>query len=142
MSEADDLLTLTPSRQASRDGQEETIAPGAVFAVTTGGRLAQALQFIRPDGCSFSVPYSYAPLLWWHPPGTILLEYPGLFSVILQGDDLAELHRRILDRKVVWVRACEPEQAKHPSAVTRLAILRAFPSREGDDGISGFTGGH
>jgi hypothetical protein len=77
------------------------------------------------------VPYSYLPLLWWHPPGLLTIEYPGLFSVLLHGKELDELHRRIKDQRITWVREFDEHRAcALSSAITRLEILRAYPSHE------------
>ena len=89
---------------------------------------------------SFSVPYSYLPLLWWEPPGRLTIEYPNLFSVLLEGKELEELHRRIKDHRITWVREFDEQQAVALSAaVTRIAIIRAYPSREANDEPDGST---
>lgn len=112
---------------AEPDG--ECVDPGKAFAVALGPRTAIACEFIRRDGSSFAVPYSYAPLLWWTPPGSLLVEYPGFFSVHLRGSHLAELHRRFKDRKVTWVCETGEVDAASDCCVTTLAIVRSFPSR-------------
>ena len=128
MSEEEDALTLVIDRpRPERD--DEAIAPGKAFATVTGARRAPALEFIWRDGKSLCVPYACLPLLWWHPPGLILLEYPGLFTVALHGRRLAELHQRLRDQKVLWVREGDSDEAP-PLAVTSIAILRAYPSHE------------
>lgn len=119
---------------AADDG--ELVAPGDIYATARGQRLALSLEFIHKDGASFSMPYALLPLLWWHPPGTLIIEYMGLFSVMLQGRELDELHRRIKDHRITWVREFDEHQAVAlSSAVTRIEILRSYPSRDaGGDG--------
>ena len=107
----------------------EHVDPGKAFAVAVGPRAAVSCEFIRRDGSSFAVPYSYAPLLWWQPPGSLLIEYPGFFSVHLQGSHLAELHRRFKDRKVTWICETGEVAAAGSTCVTTLEIVRSFPSR-------------
>ena len=109
----------------------ELVAPGDIYATVTGQRLAIAIEFIGKDKRSVTVPYSYLPLLWWHPPGLLTIEYPGLFSVLLHGKELDELHRLVKDHRLTWVREFDEHRAcALSSAVTRLEILRAYPSRE------------
>jgi hypothetical protein len=118
---------------------EEDIAQGDAYATAKGQRNAAYLQFRRKDGTSFAMPYGYRPILWGHPPDSILIEYPGFFTVALTGKDLNELSLRITDQRVTWIRECdETEAAMLSVAVTRIEILRAYPSREagketGDD---------
>jgi hypothetical protein len=113
------------------DDTGELIAPGDIYATVTGQRLALALEFIRKDKRSFTVPYSYLPLLWWQPPGSLTIEYPNLFSVRLLGKELDELRRRIKDQRIVWVREFDERQAVAlASAVTHIEILRSYPSHE------------
>lgn len=110
---------------------DELIAPGKIYAVTSGPRLSLAIEFISKAGRSFAVPYSYLPLLWWQPPGSLIIEYPGLFSVLLKGKELDELHRRIKDQRITWIREFDEHRAMAlSSAVTRIEILRAYPSHE------------
>ena len=128
--EDEETLTLVIDRPTPKpERPEETVAPGKAFATVTGQRQAPALEFIWRDGKSLAVPYACLPLLWWHPPGLILLEYPGLFTIALKGERLTELHRRLRDQRVLWVRECE-EAGALPLAVTNIAILRAYPSHE------------
>lgn len=109
----------------------ELVAPGDIYASTSGPRLSLAIEFIGRDRRSFTVPYSYMPLLWWQPPGMLTIEYPGLFSVTLRGRELDELHRRIKDQRITWIREFDEHQAMAlSSAVTRIEILRAYPSHE------------
>jgi hypothetical protein len=110
---------------------DELVAPGDIYATAGGQRMAIELEFIRKDRSSFSVPYSYLPLLWWEPPSLLTIEYPNLFSVLLHGKELDELHRRIKDHRITWVREFDEHQAAVlSSAVTRIAILRSYPSRD------------
>ena len=116
---------------ADGDPSAEAVAPGDAYATVTGQRQALSLEFIRPNGDSFTVPYSYRPLLWWQAPASLILEYPGLFSVALRGKNLAGLFRRIRDYKVTWVREIGPaDAAAMPAAVTSIEIIRVYPSRE------------
>jgi hypothetical protein len=109
----------------------ELVAPGDIYATAGGQRLAITLEFIRKDGTSFSVPYGHLPLLWWRPPGTLIIEYLGMFSVMLVGRELEELHRRIKDQRITWVREFDEHQAAAlSSAVTRIEIIRSYPSRD------------
>jgi hypothetical protein len=110
---------------------DELVAPGNIYATVTGQRMALSIEFIHRDRRSFTVSYSYLPLLWWHPPNLLTIEYPGLFSVLLHGKELDELHRRIKDQKITWVREFDEHRAAAlSSAVTRIEILRSYPSRE------------
>jgi hypothetical protein len=109
----------------------ELAAPGNVYATVTGQRQAIAIEFIRKDSSSFTVPYACLPLLWWQPPGSLIIEYPGLFSVLLAGKELDELHRLVKDHRVTRIREFDEHQAASlASVVTRLDIIRAYPSRE------------
>lgn len=120
--------------KARPEGNSELVAAGGLYATAVGGRIALSLEFIRRDGRAFSVPYSYLPITWWEPPGTLIVEYPNVFSVLLHGRDLEELHRRVRDHRVTWIREFDARRvANLPAAVTRIAILRSFPSRDGDD---------
>ena len=124
-------LTLLPDD----DGQAtELVAAGNIYATAVGQRHAVTLEFIWKDGRSLSVPYSYLPLLWWQPPGRIIVEYPSLFSVLVEGKELEELHRRTKDHRITWVREFDEHQAAALAfAVTRITILHSYPSREADD---------
>ena len=51
---------------------------------------------------------------------------------MLKGGRLAELHRRLRDQRVLWVRECEEADAL-PLAVTSIAILAPIPSHEAMD---------
>lgn len=114
---------------------DELIAPGDIYATIKGPRLSLAIEFIDKDRRSFTVPYSYLPLLWWQPPGSLTIEYPGLFSVSLKGKELDELHRRIKDQRITWIREFDEHQAASlASAVTSIEILRAYPSNEAGTG--------
>ena len=96
----------------------ELVAPGDIYATAAGQRLALALEFIYKDGASFTVPYAFLPVLWRQPPDTLVIEYPGLFSVMLRGRELDELHRRIKDQRLTWVRSSTstgPPPCRRPS---------------------------
>ena len=108
---------------------EDAITFGDAFATVKGPRTAFSAEFIWRDGRSFAMPYQLLPIPWWKPPATLLIEYPGFFTVSLSGRRLGELHRRFRDRKVLWVRECEKDSAA-PLVVTSIAILQSFPSRE------------
>ena len=113
--------------------EEDEIASGAAYATVTGQRTAKALEFIRQSGQSFTVPYGYAPLLWWNPPGLLLIEYPGLFTVALRGKQLGGLQRLLRDMRVAWIRESDAIEALSlPVAVTGIEIIQAFPSRDGN----------
>ena len=126
-----DKTTEAPGDELPAAEADELIAPGEIYATTSGPRLSLAIEFISKDNQSFTVPYAYLPLLWWNPPGTLAIEYPGLFSVVLEGKELDELHRRIKDQRITWIREFDEHQAVGlASVVTRIDIIRAYPSRE------------
>jgi hypothetical protein len=138
-----DLLTavrvrreLRPKLPEGDDGADELVGEGDAYACVKGQRVASAIEFIPRDGDPFIIPYGYLPLLWPKRPDTLLVEYPTLFTVQLQGKHLDVLKQRIRDQRVIWIRACdEVTAARLPVAVTRIEILRAYPSREaGSDG--------
>jgi hypothetical protein len=107
----------------------EAVATGDAYATIAGQRYALSLEFIRRNGESFTVPYSYRPLLWWRSPETLIMEYPGLFSVVLRGQNLSGLAARIRDHKITWVREIDPlPTATAAAAVTSIEIIRAYPS--------------
>lgn len=110
---------------------DEAVAPGHAYAIAKGQRAAESLQFRRRDGSSFAIPYGYRPILWGHPPDSILIEYPGFFTVALTCKGYDELFQRICDQRVTWIRECDETLAADlPVAVTRIEILRSYPSRE------------
>lgn len=132
--------TAGPPDGGSVNDADELVAPGDIYATTSGPRLSLAIEFIGKDRRSFTVPYSYLPLLWWHPHGSLIIEYPGLFSVLLKGKELDELHRRIKDQRITWIREFDDHQAVAlSSAVTRIEILRAYPSHEAGKETGGDT---
>jgi hypothetical protein len=83
------------------------------------------------------MPYGYLPIAWCEPPGSILIEYPGFFTVALlgiTGKNPEELGDLIADHRVTRIRECDPQTAAAlPLAVTRIAILRSYPSRDAGD---------
>ena len=125
-------LHLVSNRRPMPDQrQDETVALGNAFATVKGQRTAEALEFRRKDGSSFVMPYGYRPILWGHPPDALLIEYPGFFTVALTCKGLSELFKRIGEQRVTWVRECDGLLAADlPVAVTRIEILRSYPSRE------------
>jgi hypothetical protein len=131
-----EFLTLIANRASAEASdpdtrRDEAVAIGYAYATAKGQRLADALEFRRKDKTAFTMPYGYRPIIWWHPPETILIEYPGFFTVALTGKDLQELYHRVSDQRVTWIRECDPAQAANlPVAVTRMEILRAYPSRD------------
>jgi len=109
----------------------DDVAPGDIYATAGGNRQAASLRFIWKDRRRVSVPYAYLPLIWWESAGVIVVEYPRLFSVRLEGKELEELYRRIADQRITWVREFDQHQAAAmAAAVTRMDILRSYPSRE------------
>ena len=111
--------------------QDEAVALGNAYATAKGQRTAEALEFRRKDGTSFAMPYGYRPILWGHPPDAILIEYPGFFTVALACKGFDELFRRIGQQSVTWIRECDQALAASlPAAVTRIEIIRSYPSRE------------
>ena len=114
-------------------GQEddELVAPGNCYATITGQRTAHAIEFIPSDTDPFIVPYAYLPLLWPKRPDILLIEYPSLFTVLVQSSPPDILKRLIRDRRILWIRESTPaEAASLPVAVARIRILRTFPSRD------------
>lgn len=142
-----EFLHLVTNRRALEsepyEQPEEEVAQGNAYATAKGQRDAGYLQFRRKDGTSLAMPYGYRPIIWGHPPDSILIEYPGFFTVALTGKDLNELSLRITDQRVTWIRECdETLAASLPVVVTRIEILRAYPSREvgadsGGESVSG-----
>ena len=54
---------------------------------------------------------------------------------MLLGKELDELHRRIKDQRITWIREFDDHQAVAlSSVVTRIEILRAYPSHEAGTG--------
>ena len=110
---------------------DELIAPGDIYGSVTGQRHAVAIRFIWKDGRTVSIPYGYLPLIWGKSPEEFVIEYPNLFSVLLRGKELADLQRRVEDRRIIWVREFDEHQAAGlASAVTGIEIIRSYPSRE------------
>jgi hypothetical protein len=109
-------------------------APGAgiVYGLVHGQREASVLRLIRPDGKPLTLPYSLMPIVWGDfLPAIILVEYAGFFTLRLRGHDLDPLELFISERRVTWVRACDPATAAAlPLAVTGIDLLRYYPSRE------------
>jgi hypothetical protein len=113
------------------DDTDEAVASGDAYATITGQRVASAIEFIPRHDDSFVIPYGYLPLLWPKRSNALLIEYPTLFTVALQGKGTDWLKRLIRDQRVMWIRECsEAEAALLPVAITRIAILRAYPSRD------------
>jgi hypothetical protein len=109
----------------------EDVALGNAYATVKGQRNAGYLEFRLKDGTSFAMPYGYRPIVWKDPPDAILIEYPGFFTVYLACEGHDELFRRIADQRVTWIRECaESISGTLPVVVTRIEILRAYPSRE------------
>ena len=80
---------------------------------------------------SSSFPYGYLPLLWPKRPDILLIEYPTLFTVRLQGKQPDIIKRLVRDQRITCIRECsEAEAAALPVAITRIDILRVYPSRE------------
>jgi hypothetical protein len=127
-----DHLQLVSNRQPTPGNRsDEAVALGDAYATAKGQRAADMLEFRRKDGTGFAMPYGYRPILWSHPPDTILIEYPGFFTVALTCKGQEELFKRLSDRRVTWIRECsEALAAGLPTAVTRIEILRSYPSRE------------
>lgn len=125
-------LHLVSNREPVPDKRsDEAVALGNVYATAKGQRNAEAIEFRRKDGTSFSMPYAYRPIVWGHPPASILIEYPGFFTVALTVVGHGELLKRLGAQQVTWIRECdETLAASLPVAVTRIEILRAYPSRE------------
>jgi hypothetical protein len=128
----DEHLHLVSNREPMpHKRSDEAVALGNVYATAKGQRNAEAIEFRRKDGTSFSMPYAYRPILWGNPPASILIEYPGFFTVALTVVGHGELLKRLGAQQVTWIRECdETLAASLPVAVTRIEILRAYPSRE------------
>jgi hypothetical protein len=113
------------------DTRDELPGPGDAYATVSGQRLALNLEFIWRDGGSIIVPYACLPLLWWHPPHAMIIEYRSALSLMLKGKTIEQLKRLIQDQRVTWIRECgEAEAEALPLAVTSIAILDVHPSRE------------
>ena len=130
-----EFLHLVTNRRVTEpepyEESEEEIAQGDAYATVKGQRNATYLEYRRKDGTSFAIPYGYRPIVWGHPPDSILIEYPGFFTVALTSKGHGELFKRIGEQRVTWIRECEETLAASlPVAVTRIEILRAYPSRE------------
>ena len=125
-------LHLVSNREPVPDKRsDEAVALGNAYATAKGQRAAESLEFRRKDGTSFAMPYGYRPILWGHPPDSMLIEYPGFFTVALTCKGHDELFKRISDHRITWIRECDETLAAGlPVAVTRIEILRAYPSRE------------
>ena len=139
-----DVLTLVTNSRHSAKRDEETIAAGDAYATVKGPRTAISLKFIRRDQPTFAVPYAYLPIPWCVAADTLLVEYPGLFTIALlsEGGSVEGLDDLIAEHKLLRVRECERRVAAAlPCAVTRIDILRAYPSREAgiDPAGSGLT---
>jgi hypothetical protein len=128
----DEHLHLVSNREPMpHKRSDEAVALGNVYATAKGQRAAEAIEFRRKDGTSFTMPYGYRPILWGHPPASILVEYPGFFTVALTVVGHGELLKRLGAQQVTWIRECDESLAASlPVAVTRIEILRAYPSRE------------
>lgn len=120
-----------PPAGGEADDDDIEVAPGDIYASVRGTRQALDLEFILKEGWSFSVSYSFLPVLWWLPPGLAIIEYPTLFSVLLEGKEMDDMRRRIRDHRITWVREFDQGRAAGlASAVTRIDILHFFPSRD------------
>jgi hypothetical protein len=128
-------LHLISNRKPMPDKRpDEAVALGNAYATVKGQRTAEALEFRRKDGTSFIMPYGYRPILWGHPPDAMMIEYPGFFTVALTCKGHDELFKRIGDQRVTWIRECDETMAAElPVAVTRIEIIRSYPSREVGD---------
>ena len=115
----------------ARDDVPDEIAPGDIYATAGGNRKALSLRFIWKDRRRLTIPYGYLPLIWWVSAGVIIIEYPRLFSIRLEGKELEDLYRGIADQRITWIREFDEHQAASmASAVTRMDILRSFPSHQ------------
>lgn len=127
-----------PDFTDDNDGPDEIVATGDAFATVKGQRQADGLRFIRTGRQCFTLSYAYLPIPWWDATGLLLLEYPGLFTVRLVGKEPEALEPRISERRITWIRECDPAQAADlPVAVFRIDVLHAYPSRD----AAGFDAG-
>jgi len=127
------LHLVTNRRAAEPEPYEplEEVALGDAYATAKGQRTAESLEFRCKDDFGFAIPYGYRPLLWRHSPDSILIEYPGFFTVALTCKGHDELFKRLVDQRVTWINECDDTLAAGlPVAVTRIEILRSYPSRE------------
>jgi hypothetical protein len=127
------FLSLVNSRTAKRPEENDESAAGDAYATVKGQRTASTLRLFRGNGKPVSMPYAYLPIIWGdHLPSQVLIEYPGFFTVRLTGDcDLSPLEELLADHRVTWIRECsQAEAARLPLAVTRIDLLRFYPSRE------------
>jgi hypothetical protein len=127
------FLSLVNPRAAKRPEEKDEAAAGDAYATVKGQRTASTLRLLRANGKPVSIPYAYLPIIWGdHLPGLVLIEYPGLFTARLAGDcDLGPLEELLAEHRVTWIRECsQAEAARLPLAVTRIDLLRFYPSRE------------
>lgn len=127
------FLSLVNSRaSAKRAEQKDESAAGDAYGTVKGQRTATTLRLIRRNGKPVSIPYAYLPIIWGdHLPGLVLIEYPGFFTVRLIGEDITPLEELLAEHRVTWIRECsEAEASALPVAVTRIDLIRFYPSRE------------
>jgi hypothetical protein len=128
-----DTLTLVANNRPATKRDDESVAAGDAYATVKGPRTATSLKFIRRDRPPFAVPYAYLPIPWCQAADTLLVEYPGLFTVALlsEGGSVEGLDDLIAEHKLLRIRECERRVAAIlPCAVTRILILGSYPSRE------------
>jgi hypothetical protein len=132
--ESGEVLSLITNRASTKwtEREEESAADDA-YGTVKGQRVAATLRLIRRNGKPVSLPYAYLPIVWGDDlPGLVLIEYPGLFTVRLAGDcDLGPLEELLSEHRVTWIRECDEATARSlPLAVTRIDLIRYYPSRE------------
>ena len=110
---------------------DEVIAPGDAYAAVTGQRIALAIEFIPRDGDAFVIHYADILVLWIRQPDTLLIEYRNLFTVGLRVKGFDSFKRLLRDQRITRITECsEAEAAGLEVAITRIDILRIYPSRE------------
>ena len=132
--EGGEFITLVSNRGAAKPPEtKDDPGDGIAYGCVKGQRTANLLRLIRRQGKPVTIPYAFLPIVWgdWL-PHLVLIEWPGLFTARLAaGCDLGPLEARIADYRVTWIRECDAaEVAALPLAVTRIDLIRYYPSRE------------
>lgn len=129
-----DFLSLVSNRVPAKPREPKDDADaGDAFGTVKGQRTATTLRLIRRNRKPVTMPYAYLPIIWGdYLPGLVLIEYPGFFTARLAGiPDLGPLEELLSEHRVTWIRECDEAAATAlPLAVTRIDLLRYYPSRE------------
>ena len=130
--ESGDHLSLVSDRGPAKQ-TEKNVGDGIAYGSVKGQRTANLLRLIRRQGKPVTMPYGFLPIVWgdWL-PRLVLIEWPGFFTARLAaGCDLSPLEALIAEYKITWIREFDAaEAASMPLAVTRIDLIRRYPSRE------------